>query len=165
MAVLPLVLWPDPGLQTVCDPVAGGDAAGLVRDLFDTLYASGGRGLAAPQVGVTRRVFVMDTGWKDGAAEPRAFVDPVIRAVSDRIATGPEGCLSIPGITVEVARPDWVDLGWTDLDGAARGARFDGIAAVCVQHEVDHLDGIVTLDRLDPAARAGAEAAYGGMRA
>lgn len=165
MAVLPLVLWPDPGLQAACDPVAGGDATGLVRDLFDTLYATGGRGLAAPQVGVTRRVFVMDAGWKDGVADPRAFVDPVIRAASDRMATGPEGCLSIPGITVEVARPEWVDLGWTSLDGTARTARFDGFEAVCVQHEIDHLDGIVTLDRLDAAARAEAEAAYGGMRA
>ncbi|APG45766.1 peptide deformylase [Phaeobacter porticola] len=161
MTVLPIVTWPDPVLSARADPVASiADVADLAQDMLDTMYAAPGRGLAAPQVGVLRRVFVMDTMWKDGARDPLVCINPEILALSDTLVTGPEGCLSIPGVSLEVARPDWVELGWRDLDGTRHQRRFDGFAAVCIQHEYDHLEGRVTFDQVLPEIRAKAEAAY-----
>jgi peptide deformylase len=162
MSLREIVRWPDPVLRTVCVPVgAVTDAVrALAEDMLETMYAAPGRGLAAPQVGVTQRVFVMDTEWKEGAPAPMIFVDPEIFSRSDTCVTRTEGCLSIPGISTDVARPDQVILRWTDLSGQVREQGFEGFAAACVQHELDHLDGIVTLDRLDPEARAKAIKAY-----
>lgn len=161
MAVLPIVTWPDDRLTTLCDPVGVvADQATLIGDMFDTMYDAPGRGLAAPQVGVLRRVFVMDCTWDDTPGTPMAFVNPQIIDRSPEIATSDEGCLSIPGIKVAVARPDWVHLTWTAPDGTPCDQRFEGFEATCVQHELDHLDGLVTFDRLDMAARAAAEIEY-----
>ncbi|MGQ0566300.1 MAG: peptide deformylase [Gemmobacter sp.] len=153
MPVLPIMRWPDPRLGQVCAPVAG-DVAGLVADLFDTMYAAPGRGLAAPQVGALVRLFVMDTGWRSGVPAPMACLNPEILWQSDTRAEGAEGCLSIPGPTTMIERATQIRLGWTDLDGMRHEALLDGFAAVCAQHEHDHLDGILTLDRLSPQARA-----------
>jgi peptide deformylase len=128
------------------------------------MYAAPGRGLAAPQVGVMQRLFVMDTGWKDGASDPRVFLDPRIVAVSAATETRAEGCLSIPGILVEVTRPAQVKIAFRDATGQARTEDFTGFAAACIQHEIDHLEGRVTFDYLDAAARATAEAAYAEAR-
>lgn len=162
MAILPLRLWPDPVLSVVCEAVGAADVGGLAADMLDTMYHEYGRGLAAPQVGVLQTLFVMDAAWKSGDPAPMVFVDPVIVWASDTLAMGPEGCLSIPGVTAQVARAVAVRLAWTDLDGARREAGFDGFAAVCIQHEMDHLRGIVTLDHLDAQARALAEVEYQG---
>lgn len=157
MTARDIVLWPDAGLATVCDAVYGDGPSlspedrsaldRLIADLFDTMYAAPGRGLAAPQIGVQRRVFVMDTTWKDGAASPLAFVDPRIVESAADTATQEEGCLSIPGRTVTVTRPARVRIAWRGADGTARTQQFHGFEAACVQHEIDHLDGILTLDR------------------
>lgn len=158
MAVLPILRWPDARLTTRCEPVSG-DVAELAADMLDTMYAAPGRGLAAPQVGVLLRLFVMDTTWKEGRRDPQVCVNPEILWRSEDMATGPEGCLSLLGVTTHVARAREIDLRWSDLSGQQQTARLTGFAAVCAQHEMDHLDGILTLDRLSPEVRRAAEAA------
>ena len=156
MSLHEIVRWPDPRLATVCKPVAKitPEIRTLANDMLETMYGAPGRGLAAPQVGVLSRVFVMDTAWKDGAREPMVFVNPEILTTSHEQATLAEGCLSIPGVSVEVTRSLRVRLRWTDLGGQRCERAFDGFPAACVQHEMDHLDGIVTLDRVDADTRA-----------
>ena len=154
-AILPVLRWPDARLAAMCRAVGpGDDVAGLAADMLATLYHAAGRGLAAPQVGAMVRLFVMDSGWKQGAPDPMVFVNPEVVAVSDDRATLGEGCLSIPGISVDVTRPVQVDLRWQGLDGQVQQRGFSGFEAACIQHEIDHLDGIVTLDRVDAATRA-----------
>ncbi|RVT87296.1 peptide deformylase [Rhodobacteraceae bacterium CCMM004] len=160
MTVRPILAWPDPRLATVCTPVGGAPDPDLVRDLFDTMYDAPGRGLAAPQVGVLARLFVMDTGWKEGARTPMVCADPAILEASETVETREEGCLSILGVTVPVARPAEITLAFTDAEGARKQMRLSGFAAACAQHELDHLDGLVTFDRTDPAERAALIAAY-----
>ncbi len=156
--LLPILRWPDPRLSQPCAPAAlDDDLRQLAADMLETMYAAPGRGLAAPQVGRLLRLFVMDVAWKAGAPAPMVFINPSVELLGDRVA-GPEGCLSIPGPVTEVERSSQVRVRWTDLDGAAREELFDGFAAICIQHEYDHLDGLLTLDRLSPEARAKAEA-------
>ena len=124
--------------------------------MLETMYAAPGRGLAGPQVGVLRRIFVMDCTWKEGAPTPRICLNPQILAASDRLAVMTEGCLSIPGVPASVARPDWIVLGWSDLDGAQHEARFAGFEAVCAQHELDHLNGRLCIDLMGESDRAAA---------
>ena len=162
MTTLPILRWPDPRLSAVCAPVGPltQEVRGLAADMLETMYAAPGRGLAAPQVGVLRRLFVMDVSWKDGAPDPVVCIDPEILATEGDPAPGEEGCLSIPGIVAEVARPARVELAWTDLDGRRQTAWLDGFSARCAQHELDHLDGVVTLDRVADDRRAVLVAAY-----
>jgi peptide deformylase len=138
----------DPVLRAVAAPVTAFDdeLELLVAEMLATMYAAPGRGLAAPQLGVSQRVFVIDTTWKDGDANPQAFVNPQIMARSDTTATGVEACLSIPGRSFAVARPTWVELRWQDIAGAVQQGRFDGVAAICICHEYDHLDGVLISD-------------------
>ncbi|WP_096784426.1 peptide deformylase [Rhodobacter sp. CZR27] len=161
MATLPILRWPDPRLaQRSGAAVLGPDLDRLAKDMLDTMYHARGRGLAAPQVGEAIRLFVMDATWKDGWAEPRVFVNPDLLWMSDEREEGLEGCLSIPGIGVSVRRSTAIRLRWTDPSGAAHEEELRGFAAICAQHEIDHLDGIVMLDRLTPAARAAALTEY-----
>lgn len=161
MALRPILRWPDDRLATPCAPVVPGeDVAGLIADMFETMYDAPGRGLAAPQVGVMQRLFVIDVTWKDGNRSPLVMVNPRIVARSEDILPGEEGCLSIPGILVSVDRPARVEMDWTDEHGVRHRRWLDGAEARCAQHELDHLDGIVTLDRLQPEARADAIRAY-----
>ncbi|MFD1508083.1 peptide deformylase [Lacimonas salitolerans] len=161
MSLLEILRWPDPRLSQTCDPVASGeDVEQLVTDMFETMYDALGRGLAAPQVGVMKRLFVMDCGWKDGDMTPVVCINPQIIEASDQASTGDEGCLSIPGVLAAVSRPEWIVLRWTDLTGTVQEQRFDGFEARCAQHEFDHLDGRVTFDRLDAQTRAALEAEY-----
>lgn len=154
MAVLPILRWPDPVLAQRCEPVDPDDVWDLAADMLDTMYAASGRGLAAPQVGVLHRLFVMDATWKEGTPAPMVLVNPVILWRSAGQAVGPEGCLSIPGVVAQVSRAVEILLEWTDLEGDPQDAVLTGFAAICAQHEVDHLDGIVTLDHLTPDQRA-----------
>lgn len=157
--ILPILRWPDPVLATPCAPaVLSDDLRALAADMLDTMYAAPGRGLAAPQVGRLLRLFVMDTTWKQGTRAPRICVNPeIVDFIGARLA-GPEGCLSIPGPTVTVERAQAVRLRWQGLDGLWHDEILSGFDAICAQHEYDHLEGIVTLDRLSPEARARAEA-------
>jgi peptide deformylase len=146
--IWPILYLPDPVLREVCAPVLvfSADLRSLAGDMLDTMYDAPGRGLAAPQIGVRRRVFVMDTDWKDGAPNPMVFVNPEIVGQSGALKTFEEGCLSIPGRKVMVERPAEVTLRWYDLDGTMQKQWFDGFPAACVQHELDHLDGRLCID-------------------
>ena len=165
MSILPIVLWPDPRLTETCAPVTEitPEIAQLAADMFDTMYDAPGRGLAAPQVGVMQRIFVMDTGWKEGKSDPVVCINPVVQEVSEDRQTNPEGCLSIPGVTATVNRPAQVQLVWTGLNGARFVQGFEGFAAACVLHELDHLDGVVTFDHLAPDDRAALMAEYAAL--
>ncbi|WP_195821616.1 peptide deformylase [Roseobacter sp. MH60115] len=162
MTVRDIVLWPDPRLTDVCARIAAitPEIETLATDMLETMYDAPGRGLAGPQVGAMHRIFVMDTEWKEGSPAPMVFINPEIEARSAAQSVQSEGCLSIPSITVEVSRPKEVTLRWTDLAGQETRGVFYGFAAACVQHELDHLNGIVTLDHLTEVARASAEADY-----
>ncbi|SNX72878.1 peptide deformylase [Cereibacter ovatus] len=161
MSALPVLRWPDPRLTQRCGAATlGPDLDRLAADMLAVMYHERGRGLAAPQVGAMLRLFVMDVAWKEGPAEPQVFVNPEILWMSDDRTEGPEGCLSIPGVVAHVSRAASIRLRWTSLFGAEQEAGFSGLAAICAQHEIDHLDGVVTLDRLSPAARAAALAEY-----
>lgn len=155
MSLRPIVLYPDPVLRRVALPVAEIDAGmqSLAADMIETMYDAKGRGLAAPQVGLSLRLFVMDCGWKEGPKAPRVFFNPEIAAASDTLAVNTEGCLSIPDVPTLVARPDWVRLVWTDETGAHRDETFTGFEAVAVQHELDHLNGRLCIDLIAPEAR------------
>ena len=139
----------------------------LAADMLETMYAAEGRGLAAPQVGAMCRMFVIDTGWKQGKSDPLVMINPLLQEVGEESAVNTEGCLSIAGVTTEVRRATTVLVQWASLQG--QGARvvqgFSGFGAVCVQHELDHLDGVVTLDHLDAETRATVEANYNMARA
>lgn len=156
MSLLTIVQWPDPRLAEICVPIDAvtPEIETLAADMLETMYAAPGRGLAAPQVGVLHRIFVMDAGWKDGKSDPLVCINPMLQEVSEERVTQTEGCLSIPGVSADVSRPAQVQMVWTGLNGARYVQSFDGFAAACVQHELDHLDGIVTLDHLDPDTRA-----------
>lgn len=155
-------LWPDPVLTQPCAPIDLADPhlPALIADLFDTMYAAKGRGLAAPQIGVLQRVFVVDVSWKEGTPDPRAFVNPVLRGAGEDRGTLDEQCLSIPDLPMPVTRPEQIELDWHTADGAASSAVFNGLLARCIQHEFDHLNGTVIFDHQAPAARMQLEAAY-----
>lgn len=154
MAILHILLHPHPTLRVVCAPVTVFDdaLALLAEDMLETMYAAPGRGLAAPQVGRRSRIFVMDPTWKDGSPRPRIVVNPAIVARSETMVSIEEGCLSIPGPLRRVSRPAEVTIRAQGLDGGAWEETFTGIEAVIVQHETDHLDGILTLDHPEAPA-------------
>ncbi len=161
MSRLEILRWPDPRLTEVCAPVDDfSELADLVGDMFETMYAAPGRGLAAPQVGRMVRVFVMDVGWKEGDMTPLACVNPQIHPVAGVPIPGEEGCLSVPGVMADVARLEEVILKYTDLNGEAQELRLTGAAARIAQHECDHLDGTMHFDRLTAEGRAALLALY-----
>jgi peptide deformylase len=147
MARLPVLLLPDPRLRENCATVTLFDAGlkQLADDMLETMYAAPGRGLAGPQVGAMLRIFVMDVGWKEGRPSPLVFINPEIKGTSGT-AINDEGCLSIPDHPVRISRPEVVRMAWQDLAGRHCEGFFDGFAATCVQHERDHLDGILCID-------------------
>ncbi len=132
--------------------------------MLASMYSASGRGLAAPQVGFMLRVFVMDVTWKEGTPSPRVMVNPHILWRSTDVTTGPEGCLSIPGVIVDVERARSVRMAWTDEMGRDHQETLTGFAAVCAQHEFDHLDGLVTFDRLSIDKRRAIEEAFLGRQ-
>ena len=155
MILRPILRLPDPRLRQVCAPVTVFDGAlgALALDMLATMYAAPGRGLAGPQIGAMQRLFVMDCGWKEGRPEPMVMANPEILD-AEGAAEHDEGCLSVPGLSVPVVRPDRLRLRWQDLAGHWHEAAFSGFAAVCIQHERDHLDGILHIDRATPEVRA-----------
>ena len=162
MAVLEIIKWPDPRLAEICAPVVDIDqeVRSLAQDMLDTMYAANGRGLAAPQVGVLRRIFVMDIGWKEGRSDPLICINPMFQEIGEDRDFSEEGCLSIPGVLAKVNRPTQVQMVWNSLEGARFVQSFEGFGAVCAQHELDHLDGVVTFDHLDAQTRAALIADY-----
>jgi len=153
MALLPILRYPDPRLHTVARPVAEVDARikRLVDDLFDTMYQSQGIGLAATQVDVHERLVVIDVS--DQHNEPLVLINPELIWTSDAMLTGEEGCLSVPQTYDMVPRHASVRVRAQDRDGQSREIEADGLLAVCVQHEMDHLMGKVFVEYLSPLKR------------
>lgn len=152
MSLRTILTWPNPCLSQVCAPADDVDAA-LIGDMFDTMYDAPGRGLAAPQIGVMKRIFVMDVGWKDAEKTPLTCINPRIIAASETLVSGPEGCLSMPAMTVNVTRPAEITLEYSDIAGTIHQTPLSGFAAICAQHELDHLDGKMHFDHLSPPDR------------
>lgn len=150
MTIQPVRLFGDPILRARAAEVETFDqqVRQLVTDLTDTMYESGGVGMAAPQIGVGLRVFVYDTGDARGH-----LINPEFEVDGDETQTGPEGCLSIPGVREDVTRAMAVRARGVDMTGAPVEFRAEGLLARCVQHETDHLDGVLFLQRLEPAPR------------
>ena len=144
-----ILLHPHPALRLVARPAGEliwPEITALSADLLATMYAAAGRGLAAPQTGVSRRVFVMDAGWKRGVAEPLLLLDPQILSRSDLTETAEERCLSIPDLPVMMTRPVEIGIAFYGLDGVRRTLALTGDAARIAQHEADHLDGRLIVD-------------------
>jgi peptide deformylase len=155
MAKLPIILLPDPILRETALPVERVDDATrrLLDDMLETMYDAPGVGLAGPQVGVTRRLLVMDPSPREESPEPLALINPEILEFGDEMQIGEEGCLSIPEIFAEVERPAWVQVRYIDRDGKVAERRFEGRPAVILQHEVDHLNGVLFIDHLSKLRR------------
>ena len=154
MALLDIIEAPDRRLTTVCSPVERIDdeLLRLLDDMLETMYAAPGIGLAAPQVGVLQRAFVADLG-EEGARTPLFMINPELVERSAATTAAEEGCLSLPKQFGEVARADKVRLRYLDRAGEAREIEADGLLARCLQHELDHLDGILFVDHLSALKR------------
>ena len=155
MAKRSILIHPDPRLKKVAAPVGAvtPEVQQLARDMLDTMYDAPGIGLAAPQIGVSQRVIVMDCSTKDEAPQPEVLIDPEICWRSEETNVHEEGCLSIPEQFAEIERPAEVELRWTALDGTAQQGHFEGLRATYVQHEIDHLDGKLVIDHLGALRR------------
>jgi len=153
MAKLDILRYPDPKLQTVAKPVQAIDARirTLVADMLETMYEANGIGLAATQVNVHERVVVMDVS--ENRDEPIVLINPTITWMGDERVKGEEGCLSVPGIYDGVERATAIKLSAQDADGKTRELEAQGLFAVCVQHELDHLMGKVFVEYLSPLKR------------
>ena len=156
MAIRDILIVPDPRLKQVSTPVEGGvdDALrALMDDMLETMYAAPGIGLAAIQIGVPKRVIVMDLSREDEDKAPRYFVNPEITWRSDETIPYEEGCLSVPDIYDQVDRPARVKLKYLNYDGALIEEEAEGLYAVCIQHEMDHLEGVLFIDHLSRLKR------------
>ena len=156
MAKLDIVIAPDPRLKVVADPVGRVDhgVARLMDDMLETMYAAPGIGLAAPQVGVLKRVLVIDIAGKGEPPQPLRIADPTIVWQSDDLATYNEGCLSFPDQYADVTRPAEARIRYLDDKSRDRELHATGLLAVCVQHEIDHLDGVLFVDHLSALKRS-----------
>jgi peptide deformylase len=153
MALLPILKYPDPRLREVAKPVAVVDdgVRRLVDDMLETMYAQEGVGLAATQVDVHRRVIVMDTSSERN--RPVVLINPQLTARSEELGFSEEGCLSVPATFERIARHERVTVQALDREGQSFELQADGLSAVCVQHEMDHLDGKVFVEYLSPLKR------------
>jgi len=152
---LPILIVPDPVLRKTARAVTAADAAAvreLVPAMFATMYKAPGIGLAAPQVGKLLRVVVIDLA-PDKVPAPMTLINPEIIAKSDEKATREEGCLSLPDQYAEVTRPAWVKVRYQDENGARREIEAEGLLSACIQHEIDHLNGVLFVDYLSPLKR------------
>ena len=155
MTVREIIKLPDKRLRLVSEPVKRIDASlrKLVEDMFETLYAAPGIGLAGIQVGVAKRVIIMDLSKKDDTRKPEVFINPEVAWASEEKSTYEEGCLSIPEYYEEVERPAVVKVKYLDLEGKAREVEAGGLLATCLQHEIDHLNGILFIDHISKLKR------------
>ena len=160
MAIRPIVEVPDPRLREISKPVDTVDAEvrTLVADMFETMYAAPGIGLAAIQVGVPKRILVIDLQEPaeeggEPVKDPRVFINPEIVESSDQEVPYTEGCLSVPDQFAEVDRPDRIRARWLDEKGVQHDREITGMLAVCLQHEMDHLNGVLFIDHLSRLKR------------
>jgi peptide deformylase len=155
MAVRDILKLPDKRLRLVSEPVKRIDAGvrALVDDMFETMYAAPGIGLAGIQIGAAKRVVVVDLSKKDETHKPMVFINPEIIWESEETATHEEGCLSIPEYYEEVERPGTVKVKYLDLDGKTHEVTADGLFATCIQHEIDHTNGVLFIDHISKLKR------------
>jgi peptide deformylase len=155
MALRDIIILPDKRLRTVSKAVdtITPEIRALVEDMFETMYEAPGIGLAAIQVAVPLRVITMDVAKKEDEKEPRAFINPEIVWRSDERSVYEEGCLSIPEVHEDVERPAIVRVKYLDLDGKAHEDEVEGLQATCIQHEVDHLNGVLFIDYISKLKR------------
>ena len=170
MAILPILEVPDPRLKTVSEPVdeVTDETRKLIADMFETMYDAPGIGLAAIQVGVPQRILVIDLQEPaehdhehgepcdhdhETVKDPRVFINPEILESADDMRAAEEGCLSVPDQFAEVDRPDWCVARWLDEEGNSHEERIEGLLATCLQHEMDHLEGILFIDHLSRMKR------------
>lgn len=162
MAIRPILEAPDPRLRTISTPVDAidDDLRALIDDMFDTMYDAPGIGLAAIQIGVPKRVLVIDLQEPDSDEEgapavkrPMVFINPQILDGSDELSIYNEGCLSVPEQFAEVERPATIRASWMDRDGRIHEETLSGLLATCLQHEMDHLEGVLFIDHLSRLKR------------
>ena len=150
MALLPIIVAPDPRLNVKCENVdqVNDDLKRLMDDMMETMYDAPGIGLAAPQVGVTKRIIVVDVSKGENDKAPYKMINPEITWHSDQLVDSEEGCLSLPKQYAQVKRPDEIHLSYIDFNGVVQKLKTSGILATCIQHEIDHLDGKLFVDHI-----------------
>lgn len=155
MAVLPILIAPHPVLKKKCEPVdeVTQEIRELMADMLETMYVAPGIGLAAPQIGVSKRILVVDCAPKDEDPQPIMMANPEVVWESEEIATYEEGCLSFPEQFADVKRPAECHVSYLDQNNEKQLLKADGLLATCVQHEMDHLDGIVFVDHISTVKR------------
>ena len=155
MSIKDIITVPDETLKKISNPLEniGINEKRLVKDLFDTMYNSNGIGLAAVQVGILKRILVIDVSSKDEKKQPLTFINPVIKKLSNETSIYEEGCLSIPDTFIEIERPKICEVEFIDIKGKAKNLKCDGLLSTCLQHEINHLDGKLIIDHLSKLKR------------
>mgnify|MGYP001407743596 FL=1 len=155
MSIKHIITVPDETLKKISEPIekVGVNEKKLIKDLFETMYQSKGIGLAAVQVGILKRILVIDVSSKDEKREPLSFINPSIKKISDETSVYEEGCLSIPDTFIEIERPKICEVEYTDINGKIRNMKCDGLLSTCIQHEINHLDGKLIIDHLSKLKR------------
>ena len=156
MSIKTIIIEPNKLLRQVSKPVekVGKDEQKLMNDMLDTMYDANGIGLAAIQIGIPKRIIVMDLCKEEGKKEPRYFVNPVIRNKNPIKNTHEEGCLSVPDQFAEIDRPSKCEVEYLDYNGKQQLLKAEGLLATCIQHEMDHLEGILFIDYLSKLKRS-----------
>ncbi len=155
MSIKEIIMVPDETLKKISDPVekVGINEKKLINDLFETMYNSQGIGLAAVQVGILKRILVVDISNKDEKRKPLSLINPVIKNISNETSIYEEGCLSIPDTFIEIERPKICEVEYVDINGKKKDLKCDGLLSTCLQHEIDHLDGKLIIDQLSKLKR------------
>ena len=155
MSIREIITVPDETLKKISTPIEKitSNEKKLINDLFETMYNSNGIGLAAVQVGILKRILVIDTSSKDEKKKPICFINPTIRKLSNEMAVYEEGCLSIPDTFIKIQRPKICEIEYVDINGKKNVKEFDGLLSTCIQHEINHLDGKLIIDQLSKLKR------------
>ena len=150
MAIKEIITVPNPLLKTVSKPVDAIDSKilGILNDMLETMYAAPGIGLAAIQIGIPKRLLVIDIGRDNENRDPHFFINPEILDPAEELSSFDEGCLSVPGVWEEIERPNECNVRFLDINGDEKNIRYSGMMATVIQHEMDHLNGIVFVDYL-----------------
>ena len=156
MAIRTIITEPNKLLRQISKPVnsVGKEEQKLMDDMLETMYDAKGIGLAAIQIGIPKRIIVMDIGNRDKEKEPMYFVNPIIKNKNSKHSTYEEGCLSVPNQFAEIDRPRECEVEYLDYNGKKKLLKADGLLATCIQHEMDHLEGILFIDYLSKLKRS-----------
>ncbi len=155
MGIKDIITVPDETLKKISEPIEkiGVNEKKLINDLFETMYNSNGIGLAAVQVGILKRILVIDVSGKDKKKQPLSLINPSIKKVSNETSIYEEGCLSIPDTFIEIERPKFCEVEYIDINGNQKNLKCEGLLSTCLQHEINHLDGKLIIDHLSKLKR------------